>query len=113
MDQKTWREQNKEHLRQYMKDWKARNPDYRRNSHLLKKYGITAQDYDRMLLAQGGGCAICGAKDSGRGKYFFVDHDHMTDIVRGLLCQACNTMLGHGQDDPAVLRAGAKYLVPL
>lgn len=110
MASQEWLQKNRERLIKYHRDWKARNPEYRRNNHLLKKYGITAIDYDRMLAEQGGGCAICGTKNPGRGKYFFVDHDHRTGMVRGLLCQSHNTMLGHAQDNPEVLRAGASYL---
>ena len=65
-----------------------------RNKLIYRKYGITAAQYDAMLAAQGGHCAICPATEpSGRGKLFHVDHDHVTGRVRGLLCHACNTVL--------------------
>jgi hypothetical protein len=69
---------------------------------LRRRYGITAQDADAMLAAQGGLCAICGAAPAGR-----VDHDHETGAVRALLCFNCNGGLGQFRDDPAVLRAAA------
>ena len=60
-----------------------------------KLYGITGDDYARMLAEQGGGCAICGAKSPGkRARYFAVDHCHVTGTVRGLLCIKCNWRLG-------------------
>ena len=31
-----------------------------RRSHLKRKYGMTIEQYDAMLEAQGGGCFICG-----------------------------------------------------
>lgn len=34
-------------------------------------------------------CAICGEQES-----LVVDHDHQTGLVRGLLCQQCNTNEG-------------------
>jgi hypothetical protein len=46
--------------------------------------GVSTEDYERMLAAQGGGCAICGAKPKSRRLH--VDHDHRTGTVRGLLC---------------------------
>jgi hypothetical protein len=39
-----------------------------------------------------------------------VDHDHITDRVRGLLCAACNSALASARDDPRILRAMAVYL---
>lgn len=39
-----------------------------------------------------------------------VDHDHTTGAVRGLLCSACNTGIGHLKDDPAVVAAALHYL---
>lgn len=77
----------------------------RRNA--LKKYGITPEDYDRMLKEQGG-CAICGATEpGGRGKNFHVDHCHSTGRVRGLLCHHCNVGIGMLREN---FEDAAKYL---
>lgn len=53
--------------------------------------GVTDAEYARLLAAQGGGCAICGAKPKTRRLH--VDHDHATGWVRGLLCHRCNRNL--------------------
>lgn len=53
--------------------------------------GISADDYARMLQAQGGGCAICG--NPPRTRKLHADHDHATGKVRGLLCYRCNRAL--------------------
>jgi hypothetical protein len=76
-----------------------------RTYHLKRRYGITAQDADAMLAAQGGLCAICRAAPAAH-----VDHDHKTGAVRALLCFNCNGGLGQFKDDPAVLRAAADYV---
>jgi len=55
-------------------------------------YGITIQDYDRMLEEQRGVCAIC--KKPEKNRKLAVDHDHETGRVRGLLCTNCNNTLG-------------------
>lgn len=75
----------------------------------LKRYGLTHEAYESMLLAQGGVCAICGGMSPG-GRRLAVDHDHVTGVVRALLCGTCNTGLGSYKDDPALLRAAAVYL---
>jgi len=80
----------------------AADPDYRRRRDLRVRYGITLETYQAMLAAQGGGCAICGATDDGRGKALHVDHDHACcsgrtscgACVRALLCSPCNTAVG-------------------
>lgn len=65
-----------------------------RGYRLKRRYGITAEQYDALLEAQGGVCAICG--EPPKGKALHVDHDHATGGVRGLLCggyRSCNTTL--------------------
>jgi hypothetical protein len=76
-----------------------------RGYHLTRRYGITAEEADAMLEAQGGLCAICRAAPAAH-----VDHDHLTGSVRELLCFNCNGGLGQFKDDPAVLRAAADYV---
>jgi hypothetical protein len=76
-------------------------------SKLLKR-GLTPLDYERMLVAQNGVCAICRQRDN--GKRLAVDHSHATGRVRGLLCFSCNTGIGKLGDDPARLRLAADYL---
>lgn len=53
--------------------------------------GVTDEEYDRLLAAQDGVCAICGNPPKTRRLH--VDHDHKTGAVRGLLCWPCNRML--------------------
>jgi hypothetical protein len=76
-----------------------------RTYHLKRRYGITADDADAMLEAQGGLCAICRNAPAGH-----VDHDHVSGAVRALLCFNCNGGLGQFKDDPTVLRAAAEYV---
>jgi hypothetical protein len=102
--------------------WSHANPDYERERyqkvkvetrerHLVRKYGVTLSDYDRMLAAQGGRCAICQCEESTQHNcVFHVDHCHSTGAVRGLLCRGCNHVLGHIKDDPEVLRSAIAYL---
>ena len=89
------------------------DPGYSRRSRLRQLYKITPEQYDAMLEAQGGVCAICGTDDpqTGRGHLFPVDHDHATGEPRGLTCQPCNTGLGGFKDDIDRLMAAAAYLL--
>ena len=87
----------------YAREWAFRN-----------KYGITVADYDAMLAAQDGGCAICGAKESytknGKSKRLAVDHCHDTGTVRGLLCVNCNRGLGYLEDSTERLQRAIAYV---
>jgi hypothetical protein len=83
-----------------------------RDTYLQNNYGVTLESYEKMLLSQGGGCAICGETKPTRknSTVFCVDHDHVTGEIRGLLCGNCNSMLGHAKDNTANLRRGIQYL---
>lgn len=90
---------------------------------LKEKYGITLEDYARMLAAQGGKCAGCKGK---RRYHLHVDHDHALErellamewapeaaaraSVRGLLCARCNKLLRDSRDSRAILTQLADYL---
>lgn len=80
-----------------------------RSAALLRTYGITLEQYEEMLAAQNGGCAICGGQNDD-GRKLYVDHDHTTGAVRGLLCIRCNRAIGCFLDDPAHLTAAISYL---
>ncbi len=89
-----------------------RNPAAARE-HRLRRYGLDTIAFDRLLCAQGGKCAICGTTEYGARKgvrHFAIDHAHHSRLVRGLLCRACNTVLGLMGDDPERLEAAARYL---
>jgi hypothetical protein len=91
---------------------KTISPEEHRRHHLRWKFGLTHDDYERMVRVQGGRCAVCGSPDPGtRGaKHFHVDHCHKSGRIRGLLCNGCNAAIGHAGDDPNRLRALADYL---
>lgn len=92
-------------------DWKDGSI---RDSVYKRKFGITLDDYDKMLEAQEGRCAICNTKDlTGHGKKhgrFSVDHDHVTGEVRGLLCHPCNVGLGSFKDNTEFMMNAIRYL---
>ena len=96
--------------------WIKNNPDkcrivYRRR-HLKQRYNISLGQYEEMLAAQGGKCAICGGVNTGKRSTFnlAVDHDHKTGEVRALLCNHCNRGLGFLKDDTTILERALEYL---
>ena len=77
-----------------------------RNGHLKRKFGITLAEFERLSALQGGACAICGKT----GKPLWVDHNHVTGAVRGLLCNGCNVAIGLLGDGPELVSKALAYL---
>ncbi len=65
-----------------------------RKARLKHHYGLTPEDFDRMMLEQGGTCAICEQPFANKPYEPHIDHCHETGEVRGLLCSPCNVALG-------------------
>lgn len=91
------RERDPELVRQRYRKWS-----------LKKHYGITVDEFDRMLGVQSG-CAICHT-DVPDGKNWHVDHDHVSGKVRGVLCHSCNLMIGMSKEDTDILSSAISYL---
>ena len=91
-----WQEEHKEQKRKVS-----------RSSHLKRKYNLTPAEFERMVALQDNKCAVCGDMFTGMP---YVDHDHITGRVRGLLCIHCNTMIGHARDNSNILLNGIRYL---
>jgi hypothetical protein len=81
---------------------------------VLKKYGLTIEEYNNVVESQDGLCAICKNPETrtirGKLKSLSVDHDHKTGRVRGIICDNCNTILGRVKDSEDHLLALLDYL---
>ena len=82
---------------------------------LREKHNLTPQAYDQMLAAQDGRCAVCGHRETARGRggtprRLAVDHDHRTGAVRQLLCHRCNLVTWAVEENPALLDEIGAYL---
>ena len=109
---KAYREANKEKAAVQQKAWKEANKEQIRDQGLQKKYGITLADYEDMLEAQDGHCAICPKTPAEEHhSVLHVDHNHETGEVRGLLCNSCNKGLGHLGDSTEILTSALQYLL--
>lgn len=103
---------------------RKRRRNYSRDTRLMETYGITGEEYEALLEAQGGVCAICGGK---RPYNLDVDHDHAVEqalvnqgvppieavrrSIRGLLCKVCNRhLLPAVHDQVGLLMSAARYL---
>lgn len=126
-----WRKENKEHVNALERERRKNNPerekelrDARREKHgktwslreSTRLRNITIEDYNIMFKEQNGLCAICNKPETRKSRKkgdicrLTIDHCHFTNIVRGLLCHACNVFIGHANDDIKVLEAAIDYL---
>jgi hypothetical protein len=84
----------------------AETVEQRLTRKLREQYGLTREQYEALIEAQEGLCAIC-RNEPESGKRLAIDHCHATGKVRALLCTYCNVVVGvfenHGQ-------AAADYL---
>jgi hypothetical protein len=89
---------------------RCRQIKYSRKYHFKYTYGITIEQYDDMYIEQGGCCAICGKHQLEQQRRLAVDHCHITMIVRGLLCDRCNTAIGLFKEDRNTIINALDYL---
>ena len=75
----------------------------------LSKYGLTIDQYTKLLKSQGDRCAICEVPLLDN-RLTHVDHCHATGKVRGILCRHCNLLLGNAKDSLVILSAAYSYL---
>lgn len=81
------------------KEWARNNPKL-----------ITKIEWNNLFNKQNGCCAICGKHQSLFTRNLCVDHDHETLQIRGLLCHACNLIIGNAKDDASILQRAITFL---
>lgn len=73
-------------------------------------YNITLEEYEAIFDAQGRVCAVCLRPKRDTEKNFAVDHDHVSHLIRGILCPSCNLRIIGKHRKPEVFRRAADYL---
>jgi hypothetical protein len=98
--------ENRERILAQGRDYRRANPRQRKDTRLRGRFGISVEEYEAMLAAQGGMCAVCRRE----ADPLHVDHCHSGGGVRGLLCLHCNTALGAFEDSVGRLQRAIEYL---
>lgn len=80
-----------------------------KEKNMLRKYGMTLKQWEEMLEEQNGVCKICFESPNYTSQYY-VDHNHETGKVRGIICARCNFALGHSRDRIDILINMINYL---
>lgn len=120
---RSWYERNRDVAKEKVKDWRLRNGEVikqyravnRQKSYrqeLVRKHGVKPDWFDSQIAKQGNMCPCCKRAFEWGNKQTtpHVDHCHETGVVRGILCNRCNTVLGLCSDDPKLLQSLARYL---
>lgn len=102
-----WKKDNRDRCVENQKQWVKQNPDSHKASVLKYTYGIDLMEYNRLIEQQHNTCAICGGISE---ESLYIDHDHETNKIRGLLCRACNFAIGLLKDNPELCEKAAQYL---
>ena len=109
---KEYREKNKEQIAAYKKEYYEENKEQiaaqGKEYRLKSKYGMTLTENNVLLQKQNNKCKICLVEFSNITPN--IDHCHITNKVRGLLCLACNTGLGQFKDNTKLLTKAINYL---
>lgn len=93
-----------------MKEYYEKNKDRHKDKMLMRNYGISLDEYKKMLSEQNGKCYICEKHHSSQKKSLSVDHCHETGTVRKLLCSNCNTSLGLLKEDMNRIKKLINYI---
>ncbi len=95
------------------KQWRVNNREHIQRRNREARFGLTDETFNQLLNTQNNRCAICSIvfdfNDSACTPH--VDHCHVTDRIRGLLCTRCNVMLGMSRDQIQTLLRGVLYLL--
>lgn len=105
--EKAWRDNHKDSVAAQNRRWREKHPDEVKANNdraRLRKYGLTSQaQWDAIFDGQGRRCACCGT-DAPGSKWWHTDHDHVTNVLRGILCHSCNITLGFLGDNAIAVR---------
>lgn len=79
-----------------------------KDSRLRSRYGVSLEQFELVLEAQGGICPVCKRSD----KIFCLDHNHKTLKWRGVVCLNCNLrVIGGARDDDEKIINAAQYII--
>ena len=106
--QRLYKIKNRDKINSQVQAWVKNHPDYYPEYRCQYKYQISFKDKQDMLINQNSECAIC--RQLLQIDKAFIDHDHKSSKIRGLLCYNCNMGIGHLHDSIVVLEQAIEYL---
>ncbi len=116
------KKKNKKYQKNNLEVFRLGNAKYRKHNKsyrikwILYDHKITEYEYNKLSEKYAGLCAICNNpqtrtnRKDGTQQPLFIDHDHETDEIRGMLCNDCNRGLGFFKDNFEILDKASAYL---
>jgi hypothetical protein len=98
---------NSRHREKYSTDSEYRSR--KKHSYIRTVYKLTEAEHSKLISKHNGKCGICDT-DFKSKRTTYIDHDHATGKVRGLLCPKCNILLGASMDNIKILQSAISYL---
>ena len=106
---KEYGKNNRVKRNQRLREWRRKNPEKARlndkRGRIKNKYGITLEQVNILRGYKNNCCWICGEE-----KKLFIDHNHITGKVRGMLCPRCNNFIGQIEMNSNILINAKSYL---
>jgi len=97
--------------------WNKQSRQEKRSRALRSRYGISLEDLNQMLEDRDYRCDICNVhkpirlnSKSQQKRQLYIDHNHDTGEVRGLLCPRCNNFISYLENTPSLFYKGLNYL---
>ncbi len=113
------KECNKQKVREYelkkpdrKKKYREKMKEFERNRRYCRAYKLTSKQVEAMFEKQQNRCAICNKHKIELKRPMHIDHNHLTGVIRGILCFHCNSALGKlkGDNGPELLIKAIKYI---
>lgn len=107
-----YRKKNRDKINTYIRDHRKKNRYRYYINGIRRIYKIDESQYNKIVKNQNNECAICCKKFSWESKNNkpYIDHDHKTGKIRGLLCRNCNAALGMFDDNLEIIDNAKFYL---
>jgi hypothetical protein len=109
---RNYRKKNKTRENTLRRVWRLNHKDKVKNTLLKRSYGITIDQFNKLIFDQKNSCGICNKSLNGKYPYKpTVDHIHnKIKKIRGILCQKCNSALGLFRDNPQTMLSAIKWI---
>jgi len=82
--------------------------EYAKWARIKKQYGISQDQFEKMLFVQKHKCTICNCNLTNQNTH--IDHCHASGKVRSLLCNKCNQAIGLLDENETNIKTALEYI---